>query len=56
MGKLILVSILIATIAFPMMAARDRSPIRGLRRAVLAMAAFNVVYLFAAVYLFPRLP
>jgi hypothetical protein len=53
-GKLILISILIATVALPMRAARDPSPTRGLRRAVLWIVAFNVCYLIAIVYILPR--
>jgi hypothetical protein len=55
MGKLILVSILIATVAIPMRAATDPSPRRGMQRAILWMAAFDVVYVLAVVYVYPRL-
>jgi hypothetical protein len=54
-GKLVLNSILIATIALPMFAARDRSPARGLRRAVVWVAAFDACYLVALLYVLPRL-
>jgi hypothetical protein len=56
MKKLLLLSILVATVAIPMIAATDRSAIRGLRRTVLWMAAFNLCYLIAIIYVWPRLP
>jgi hypothetical protein len=55
MAKVILVSILVATIAIPMRAARDPSPARGLVRAALWFAVFDVLYLLATVYVYPRL-
>lgn len=55
MGKLVLNSILIATLALPMFAARDRSPMRGLRRALLWVAAFDACYLVALLYVYPHL-
>lgn len=56
MQKFLLMSILIATVVIPMIAASDRSAIRGFRRTVVWMAAFNLFYLFAIVYVWPRLP
>jgi hypothetical protein len=56
MGKFLLISILVATFAIPMRAAADPSPARGLRRTVLWLAAFNVAYVIAIVYVLPRLP
>ncbi len=55
MGKLLLNSILIATLAIPMRAAGDPSPVRGVRRAVLGVVAFNAFYLVAILYVLPRL-
>lgn len=55
MGKLLLSSILVATFVVPMIAARDADPRRGYRRLVLAFAAFDVGYLLAVIYLYPRL-
>jgi len=54
-GKLLLISILFATIALPLRAARDPSPVRGLRRTVVWLVGFNVFYVLAVVYLLPRL-
>ncbi|MES3035099.1 MAG: hypothetical protein V4813_13970 [Gemmatimonadota bacterium] len=44
MRKLILLSILIATFAIPMLAARSASPTRGLRLAVFGVGAWVVIY------------
>jgi hypothetical protein len=56
MKKFLLYSILIATVAIPMIAASDRSPIRGFRKTVLWTVAFNALYLFGVLYVWPRLP
>jgi len=53
--KLLLVSILFATMALPMRAARDPSPVRGLRKALVWTAGFGVLYMLAILYLYPRL-
>ena len=39
----------------PMMAARDRRPLRGLRRSAFIILAFNVFYWYAIRYIYPRL-
>jgi hypothetical protein len=54
MAKLILLSLLFATIAIPMSAARDASPVRGFRRAVLWMFSANALYLILILYVYPR--
>jgi len=54
-AKLLLVSILIATIAIPIRAARARSPRLGLRKADLWLLAFNLFYLFAVRVIYPRI-
>ena len=56
MKKFLLYTILIATVVIPMIAASDKSAIRGFRKAVIWMAAFNVIYLFAILYVWPRIP
>jgi hypothetical protein len=56
MGKLVLVSIVIATVVLPFRAASQASPTRALRRALISMFVFNVVYLIAILYVYPRLP
>ena len=55
MKSLLLTSILIATIAIPLIAAQDASPKRGLRRAVLGFLAFESLYLIACLWIYPRL-
>lgn len=55
MAKLILISILFATVAVPMRAASDSSPTRGLRRAVGLLVCFNLLYLILVVFVYPRL-
>jgi hypothetical protein len=55
MQMLLLMSILIMSVALPMVAARDRSAVRGFRRLVVWMAAFNVLYLIGLLYIYPRL-
>ena len=56
MQKLLLISLLVATVALPMRAARDSSAVRGLRKTVLWTVALNVLYLIAILYVYPRLP
>ena len=56
MKKFLLYTILIATVMIPLIAASDKSAIRGFRKAVLWMAAFNLLYVFAILYVWPRLP
>lgn len=55
MSKLILLSVLVAMVALPAWAARERHPRRALKRAVLLMVAFNLAYAFAVLVLVPRL-
>jgi hypothetical protein len=56
MRALLLMSILIATVAIPLWTARDPDGRRGLRRTVVHMVLFNVLYMLACVYLHHRLP
>lgn len=55
MGKALLISIVIATFALPLSAARDPSPTRGLRRTVVGMVVVVIVYVIGIVYVLPRL-
>jgi hypothetical protein len=55
-AKLLLVSIVFATIVLPLRAASEPSPSRALRRVLVSMFAFNVIYLIAILYVYPRLP
>lgn len=56
MQKILLLSILLATMSIPMFAAADPKPGRGLRRAVLWLVAFDIAYVIAIIYVLPRLP
>lgn len=55
MQKVILVSILFANVVIPIRAARDRSARRGLRKALAGMLLFEVAYLVAVLFIYPRL-
>jgi hypothetical protein len=55
MAKLLLLSIIIATIALPVRAAKSKQPRAGLKKALLQMAIFNVFYLGGLLYLYGRL-
>lgn len=54
-SKLLLVSILIATLAIPIRAARTTGARLGLRKAVFWFIAFNLFYLFALRVIYPRI-
>jgi nitrate reductase NapE component len=54
MRKLIIISILFATVVIPIRAARERSARRGLEKALFAMLVFDVFYLLAVVLVYPR--
>jgi hypothetical protein len=54
-AKLLLLSVVIASIAIPTLAARDVSPRRGLQRVVLLVIAYNLFYLFAVRFIYPHL-
>ncbi len=55
MAKLLLLSVLFATILIPLRTSRDPSPERGVRMTVLATFAAMVAYLFVTVFLYNRL-
>ena len=44
MKSALLLSVLVATVAIPVMVARDANPMRGLRRMLLLLLAFNALY------------
>jgi hypothetical protein len=54
-AKLLLVSVVIAMIALPILAARDASPARALRKTLLLIVVFNTLYLIAVRFLYPYL-
>lgn len=53
MGKLVLLSVLVAVVLLPTLAARDGNARRGLRRAVAALIAFAVFYWVGVQYFTP---
>jgi Kef-type K+ transport system membrane component KefB len=55
MAKLLLLSVMIAMIALPAIAARSKSGPKGIRRTILSLALFNLFYVFALRFLFWRL-
>jgi hypothetical protein len=55
MAKLLLLSVVIMTIAIPVLTAGDRSARRGLQKAILLTIAFNVFYLLAVRFIYPHL-
>jgi hypothetical protein len=54
LSKLILISVVLATIALPAAAARDDDPRRGLRKTITYMAWFYAFYLFGLLFLYGR--
>jgi len=54
--KYLLLSVIFALLVLPMLFAMDPSPRRGLRRAVFAVALFNVAYLVALYLTHPSTP
>jgi hypothetical protein len=55
MAKLLLMSVLFATTIWPILAARDPRPKRGLTRAVRGILIFNVFYLLGVIFIYPRI-
>lgn len=47
MVKLVLLSVLFAMIAIPARAARSKNPKQGLKRAILLIFVFNLIYAYA---------
>ncbi|MFH1808780.1 MAG: hypothetical protein ABIJ09_08540 [Pseudomonadota bacterium] len=55
MDKLVLLSVIGASVAVPMMAARLGDPRRALRLCLFAFVGFNAVYIALLFLVFPRL-
>ena len=55
MTRLLLLSVMVALVALPVLAARDRHPGRGARRAALLVIAFDVAWAFALAFIYPLL-
>ncbi len=54
MDKLILLSVIFATVAIPALTARDPNPRRGMRRTLFWMMTFNIAYYIAVLYIYPQ--
>lgn len=55
MAKALLLSIIFATIALPSRAASIKNPKLGLKKTLVSLAVFNLVYAFAIAYIYVRL-
>ena len=55
MKKLVLLSVIIASIVIPVRASRSPDPRAGLKRTLKGIMLFNVVYLFLLLYVWHRL-
>ena len=55
MSKLVLMSVVLALVALPILAARDPLPQRGLKRALVSVVAFNIFFVFLVRFVVPRL-
>jgi hypothetical protein len=54
-SKLTLMSVVLALLTLPIIAASDPVPTRGLKRAIASVVAFNLFYMFLVRYVVPRL-
>ncbi len=54
-AKMVLISILFLSIIIPARAAQAKDPRKGLKKALIQMAVFNLIYVLALTYLYPRL-
>jgi hypothetical protein len=54
-GKLLLLSVVIAMVALPILTARDANATRGLKKTLVLVIAFNLLYLFLVRYVYPSL-
>ena len=48
-------SVVLMAAIIPALAARDALPRRGLRRAILSLVAFNVLYAFLVMFVYPQI-
>ena len=55
MAKLLLLSIVIGTIAVPVLTARDANAMRGLKKTIVLMCVFDALYYLAVRYIYPHL-
>jgi hypothetical protein len=54
-AKLLLLSIIFATVALPARAARNKNARGGFRKTLIALVLFNLFYVFGLVFLYGRL-
>ena len=54
MAKAILLSVMVATMAIPILAARDPNPKRGMRKTVTWFLAYVAFWVFACLVIYPR--
>ncbi len=55
MAKLLLLSVCLALVGIPLWASRDSHPARGLKRALIGVVLFNLLYVFLLRVVFPRI-
>lgn len=54
MAKFVAMSVVLAMVAIPAWAARERNPRRALKKALFFVVGFNLFYLIAVGFLIPR--
>lgn len=55
MDKFLLLSVCLALVGIPLWASRDANPARGLKRALIGVMLFNLLYVFLLRVVIPRL-
>jgi hypothetical protein len=54
-SKLLVLSVVLGLVAVPLLASREPSPVRGLKKALVYTAGFNLAYYLAVRFILPRL-
>jgi Na+/H+ antiporter NhaA len=54
MQKLVLLSVIIASLVIPIRATNAKNPVKGLKRALGQMVVFGLIYLFLLMYVWAR--
>jgi 8-oxo-dGTP diphosphatase len=55
LAKILLLSVVIAMMAIPILSARDTNPRRSVRKVILLIFVFNLFYLLAVRFIYPRI-
>ncbi len=55
MAKLLLLSVVIMSLAIPVLSARDRSATRGLQKTIILVILFNIFWVLAVRFIYPHL-